>query len=117
MAAMPGLLRFHLTDQYLHPEGTGSEVNTIKLWDVTTKQLIATLGGHRGGVFSVAFSPDGTILASTGAYDDSPIKLWDITTKQPIATLSHTDISGAWSIAFSPDGTILASGIGKRIHI
>ena len=37
---------------------------TIKLWGVVTRQNIATLEGHTGGVNSVSFSPDGKTLAS-----------------------------------------------------
>ena len=80
---------------------------TLKLWDVATKQNIATLQGHTDWVSSVSFSPDGTILASGS--EDNTVKLWDVATKQNIATLQgHTD----WvnSVAFSPDGTLLASG-------
>ena len=68
-------------------------------------QLIATLKQTDSGVISVAFSPDGTTLAS--ASNSSIVNLWDLATRTNIATLHD----GSWSIAFSPDGSILASGI------
>jgi WD40 repeat protein len=60
-------------------------------------------------VRSVAFSPDGQILASGG--DDNKITLWDVATGQERAILQeHRHL--VWSVAFSPDGRILASGSG-----
>ncbi|KAL2782618.1 hypothetical protein BJX66DRAFT_331084 [Aspergillus keveii] len=78
---------------------TGSEIRTleghsgwtIKLWDAKTGSEIRTLEGHSGSVRSVAFSADETI------------KLWDAKTGSEIRTLeSHSD--SVRSVAFSADG-------------
>ena len=84
---------------------SGSFDNTIRLWDVGTRQNIATLP-HNIWVNSISFSPDGTTLAGS---DDKTIKLWDIETRETIATIEgHTGLVS--SVSFSPDGTIFASG-------
>jgi WD40 repeat protein len=57
---------------------SGSQDNTIKLWDTQTRQEMATLQGHTSNVTSVAFSPDGKTLAS-GSLDG--VKLWEGTAK------------------------------------
>ena len=91
---------------------SGSEDETVKLWDVATGRNTATFEEHTSDVASVAFSHDGTMLASGGARFDNTIKLWDVATRRNIATLrGHT--SDVASVAFSPNGTTLASGGGK----
>jgi WD40 repeat protein len=48
--------------------------STIRLRDAATGKIVAEFTGHRGRVSSVAFSPDGRLLAAGGA--DSTILVW-----------------------------------------
>jgi len=86
---------------------SGSDDDTVRLWDPTTGTCHATLEGHSGSVYAVAFSPDGKLLAS-GSYDNT-VRLCDPTTGTCRATLEgHSNWVRA--VAFSPDGKLLASG-------
>jgi len=88
---------------------SGSNDNTVKLWDAASGQLLYTLQGHPSSVDTVAFSPDGRTLAS-GGYDDHTIKLWDVASGQLLRTLILEEGDTVYSVVFSPDGRILASG-------
>ena len=97
------------------PDGNtlvSGQSETIRLWDVATREEIAILDGHSELVWSVAFSPDGGILASGS--DDGTIRLWDVATRKEIATIveypGEERYEGVISVAFSPDGNTLASG-------
>ena len=100
-----------LSDVVAHPlvfqvvDLEGDETRTSFMLVEVSPYLIATLEGHTEEVASVAFSPDGTLLAS-GSWDDTVI-LWDVSTERQIATLPSTEPS---LVAFSPDGKTLAVG-------
>ena len=66
------------------------------------------LWGHESGVWFVAFSPDGQMLASGSR--DNTVRLWDLRqpTAAPTVLRGHAEV--VWSVAFNPDGQTLVSG-------
>ena len=65
--------------------------------------------GPRQYIRGIAFSPDGSRLAS--ASTDRTVKLWDLAAGEEVLTLrGHT--GGVFGVAFSPDVTFLASAGG-----
>ena len=79
----------------------------IMLWQVDSCSPVMTYVGHRGWVRSLAFSPDGALLASGSS--DHTLRLWQVETGQCRKTLQGHEASVS-AVAFSPKGDLLASG-------
>ena len=98
------------------PKSSRPEI--VRLWEVATGQL-HELDGHAGGATSLAFSPDGKVLA-TAAHDGTVI-LWDSTTRKQLRKIEVAeeayfhrksngfDSGGVLALAYAPDGKTIAS--------
>ncbi len=81
--------------------------NAVSIWDLSSGTLAQRLVHHRNAVAAVAFSPDGSILA-TGSLDNT-IVLWDAESWKPMLELvGHR--GQVRTLTFSPEGEYLASG-------
>lgn len=80
---------------------TGSEDQTIRIWDLSDGTLQTVLSGHRGAVRCLSFSADSERLLSGGS--DNRAILWSVAQAAPLTHLvGHS--AAINSVAFSPDG-------------
>jgi WD40 repeat protein len=86
----------------------GGNDHTVRLWDVTTGQLLRPLIGD-GVATAVAFSPDGKTVVSNG-----DLAMWDPATGEKAKEINDS----GWAVAFSPDGRTLAvGGIANTVRL
>ena len=89
--------------------------NMVKIWDAHTGEPIRVIEGHTGLVRGLAFSPDGTRIAS--ASEDKKAKVWNANTGEEMLTL-RGGVWFAFPLAFSPDGKrIAAANSGRTVKI
>ena len=85
---------------------SSDRMGTIRVWDVATGRLDATLARHTQPVECLAFSPDTLKLASGGF--DATVTIWDFPSRKPVLTYrGHS--RGLAGLAFHPDGRSVAS--------
>jgi WD40 repeat protein len=82
----------------------------VRLIDASSKQQLAVLNGHAGGVRAVAFSRDGRLLAAAGGLParSGEVLIWNVADRKLLHTLrGHSDC--IYGVVFSPDGQTVAT--------
>ncbi len=95
----------------VNPTGTrvlsGHRNGDVRLWNLETGDLEATLKGHLDHVRSIQITPDGQCAVSGST--DKTVKLWDLESGTCIGTLEGHRSGQQLRVAISPDGFLIAS--------
>jgi WD40 repeat protein len=114
-----------IQDHVVSPDGRWIALSTsldtsIQIWDMAsslsneTLEPAVTLTGHESPIFLLAFSPDGTKLAS--ASRDGSARVWDVTSGEELVVLHHGE--RVRSVAFHPAGDRLLTGdFGGNVRV
>ena len=105
---------------------TGSDDNTVRVWDTETGKQLRVLSGHKGPITAASFGMDGRRIV-TGS-DDNTVRVWDTETGKQLRVLSgHKGPITATS--FGMDGRRIVTGsrdetarvwdaeTGQQVHI
>ncbi|MEL6938245.1 MAG: hypothetical protein AAFO84_03530, partial [Cyanobacteria bacterium J06598_1] len=90
---------------------SGSNDNTLRLWDLEGNVICKPFEGHSDWVYSVTFSPQGDRIVSGS--NDNTLRLWDLE-GNPIGEPFEGHSDWVSSVAFSPEGDCIVSGSGDN---
>lgn len=103
------------TDMQLSSDGTRLAIASsagVWLYDVSTGDEIALITENTALIGLVAFSPDGTTLATAGG--DNKCRIWDVETQKLLSTFRGPD--WLWTLAFLDDGkTLVGEGLIDKV--
>lgn len=87
---------------------------TVRLWDVLSGKCVQVLNKHTEPVYSVAFSPNGKLVA-TGSFDKC-VYVWSV--EEGALVRSFTGVAGVYEVCWHKDGTrVAACNAGRVINV
>jgi WD40 repeat protein/serine/threonine protein kinase len=94
---------------------SGGNGSLVKVWDAANGRVTLDFTGHSAPVFSVAWHPDGSLIATAGsAGRQNDVRVWDARTGRdafpPIPASRDSSAGPYQALAFSPDGLYLVTG-------
>lgn len=89
----------------------GYEDKTARVWDAKEGKLLREVGGHKGPVRLIAFSPDGKLFATV----DDDLCLWDSESFDSLATVSVKGAEALVDLAFDRSGKWVA--VASQNHV
>ena len=111
------------------PDGSlvvsGSMDDTVRIWEIKTKQRQEKLECHAAEVESILFSPDRSLVTSTSRLRNDAVGIWDAATGKCLHALHH-DSSRArvcssrlrdYSSRFCQDGIQCATGMPRPENV
>ena len=108
--------RGSVTCMAIFPDGrvvSGSDDNTLRVWDVYTGQCLQTLEGHKRGINCVAILRDGRVVSGSG---DNTLRVWDAASGQCLQTFDgYTDM--IICIAVLPDGRVVSGSRDDTLRV
>ncbi|HEY1189647.1 MAG TPA: hypothetical protein VGE74_18515, partial [Gemmata sp.] len=94
---------------------TAGADKSVKLWNPADGKELKTLGAHDGSVYSLAFSPDGKLLASAGAGKDSLVKVWDVKAQKEFTQLKGHE-QPVTAVVFAGNDVVVTASMDRSIR-